>query len=240
MVYIAASLSNKQPRLLDNVIFCLIVLFYVIKSGQCVYYMTELCNQTLTSPGDRLQSQRNEEYENNLDCVLVLKTVQDSQIISIDYEWYELEKVNVTCIDYLEIYDGDSLDPRDLLDWICGKDDNPATPTVLSSGEILTLRFFTNTWVTGRGFSLIFTSFKPHGDCIGDDEYYCDNNRCIDSSLECDGINNCGDNSDESYCESSSSLVWLIVLLSIVGIILLALACLGIMNLTARLRQCKS
>ena len=35
------------------------------------------------------------------------------------------------------------------------------------------------------------------------DSFLCDNANCVPSIWECDGINDCGDNSDEDHCTGS-------------------------------------
>ncbi|XP_070562859.1 neuropilin and tolloid-like protein 1 [Ptychodera flava] len=219
----------------------ILLLLSVVEHVDSIYYMTELCNQTLTPTHDRILSQRGEVYERNLDCVLVLKARKKTMSVAIDYDWYDMQKVGNVCIDYFAIHDGDSLDPADLLDWICGRDDNPMTPTVFSTGNTLTLRLFTTTWVSGRGFSLIFASVEYHNIC-DDGKYHCHNDRCIDQSAACDGENNCGDNSDELYCQIKTKSIktdpiMLFMVFTVGGIVLLAVALYGLIHLVDRFRH---
>ena len=43
--------------------------------------------------------------------------------------------------------------------------------------------------------------------CNEDTEFTCDNHRCVNSSIRCDGKDDCGDNSDEQKCGKSSDIV---------------------------------
>ncbi|XP_062583661.1 mucin-5AC-like [Saccostrea cucullata] len=58
---------------------------------------------------------------------------------------------------------------------------------------------------SGRGFTAVVTAFteKSGANCSGTD-FLCDNNRCISTSLECDGEQNCVDNTDEASCSSTT------------------------------------
>ncbi|CAH1780013.1 unnamed protein product [Owenia fusiformis] len=60
----------------------------------------------------------------------------------------------------------------------------------------------------GYKFKIIMTSFYNSRVC---DEFKCRNRKCIDDSLKCDGVDHCGDNSDESTsyptkCKFSSGI----------------------------------
>ncbi len=53
--------------------------------------------------------------------------------------------------------------------------------------------------------ALAYADFS-YSECYNVREFVCLNHRCIDSTLRCDGIDHCGDNSDEqTACSTSSS-----------------------------------
>ncbi|GMR53207.1 hypothetical protein PMAYCL1PPCAC_23402 [Pristionchus mayeri] len=58
------------------------------------------------------------------------------------------------------------------------------------------------------GFHLSYSFFYRWSGpiCPGSLEFRCTNQRCIKASLHCDGIDNCGDGSDELSCDGSSSI----------------------------------
>lgn len=54
-------------------------------------------------------------------------------------------------------------------------------------------------------------------------QFDCGNGRCIFANLECNELNNCGNNEDEDECWTGVS-IWIIVLLFIICILVVALA----------------
>ncbi|XP_077981993.1 tolloid-like protein 2 [Glandiceps talaboti] len=168
-----------------------------IKFGCATVYMSEECGNTITSYGDRLRSQRSEYYTSNKDCTVTLTAPSGYSHLVLDIEWQDMEAATSTsCFDYVEIYDG-----RTTLSDLLIRDCGIVIPTDLySSGSSLTLRFHTNNVYSGKGFSLIFTSFNT-GNCTDSGEFSCSRGDiCIDQSLVCDCKENCGNAADEQLC----------------------------------------
>lgn len=44
---------------------------------------------------------------------------------------------------------------------------------------------------------MVFSAFQNQ-DCYVGSEFLCNNHKCIPATLECDGFDHCGDNSDEA------------------------------------------
>lgn len=72
-----------------------------------------------------------------------------------------------------------------------------------STGNNVTIRFVSDAHVNGRGFTLLLTAFHE-AECL-EEEFQCDNKRCIDNSLQCDSHDNCGDGSDN--CDIPAHLI---------------------------------
>ncbi|XP_070574880.1 low-density lipoprotein receptor class A domain-containing protein 2-like [Ptychodera flava] len=201
--------------------------------SQTTYYMDRQCDQTVSHEGARMYSQSQKYYRNNLDCVVTLKAKYDYQRVSIKFDWIDIESTVAGCPDYLEVYNGpDTNSP--LLKRLCGK---YIPQDILSSGQTITLRLYTDFTRTRRGFGLVFTSFHESRlrPCNGTTDYICNNGRCIDSSLECDARDNCGDVTDESGCPGNWLTVWVII--GIVLAFILLLSC-GVMILCACCGYC--
>ncbi|PRD26712.1 UNVERIFIED_CONTAM: Low-density lipoprotein receptor-related protein 3 [Trichonephila clavipes] len=85
---------------------------------------------------------------------------------------------------------------------LCGFQDLGINGKTYFSEKELRLLYHTSEGGMGfsNGFKLIFTVTKLDenaSSCSSPDQFKCDNGRCIWSGVTCDGINNCGDSSDE-------------------------------------------
>ncbi|GFO34741.1 low-density lipoprotein receptor domain class a [Plakobranchus ocellatus] len=92
----------------------------------------------------------------------------------------------------------------------------------------------------GRGFKYIITAFSDDQEKFGTcgASFECDNHLCIDRSLTCDGVDNCGDSSDEAgygraKCEEECGFICKFLTLGVtasifisVGSIVICLSCL--------------
>ncbi|KAH9493966.1 Suppressor of tumorigenicity 14 protein [Dermatophagoides farinae] len=72
------------------------------------------------------------------------------------------------------------------------------------------------------GFDLAITLYQEKDIHCGDN-YDCNNGRCIEPSLQCDGYNNCGNDLDEYNCPGQLSW-WMVGMLIPIAIIVVVLA----------------
>ncbi|KAJ8368669.1 hypothetical protein SKAU_G00086970 [Synaphobranchus kaupii] len=77
--------------------------------------------------------------------------------------------------------------------------------TVTSKSERMTIVLHSDRSFVDHGFSAEYEAINPSDPCPG--KFQCSNTRCIKSVLECDGWNDCGDNSDERNCKCTESQI---------------------------------
>uniref|UniRef100_A0A3Q3VTS8 Uncharacterized protein n=1 Tax=Mola mola TaxID=94237 RepID=A0A3Q3VTS8_MOLML len=81
---------------------------------------------------------------------------------------------------------------------LCGEKPE-GTVTETSKSHTMSVVFYSDASYVDRGFNAEFEAIDVKDPCPKD--FHCQNNRCIKSSLRCDGWNDCGDMSDELNCK---------------------------------------
>ncbi|XP_002739540.1 uncharacterized protein LOC100377643 [Saccoglossus kowalevskii] len=172
-------------------------------------------------------------YASNADCKLTI-TTEHRKRIHVRFETFDLTE-SINCYqDEVVVYDGKTFSSLLLSGTpygLCGNGMPPQYTEMVSSGNIVTVRFITDGIVSdNQGFSLIYTTFVPDEELTGEDSdcFMCtDGSMCIDNSLVCDGLENCLDSSDEEYAlcfddpndDSYSSFTWLTWMGTIFGVV---------------------
>ncbi|XP_071957479.1 low-density lipoprotein receptor-related protein 3-like [Antedon mediterranea] len=176
----------------------LVVLFATFTEGIDVDYLTTNCNNTITAQkGGIIEPESRLFYSNNVDCISSLKAPEGSQLLLQFYRFSLEDYVNNQCADKLVVYDG--LAPnssRRLTEELCGR---IRPENVESTGESVTIEFVSDEDGQSTGFGIFYTIFRD-APC-SEDEFECDNGKCIAASLKCDTYDMCGDNSDEANCD---------------------------------------
>ncbi|XP_065281380.1 low-density lipoprotein receptor-related protein 10-like [Dermacentor albipictus] len=137
------------------------------------------------------------ENDNNLDCNITFQTHSILQRFMLRFE-----RLSLGCRDHLVIFDGAHAIGPSKADLSCGSSPSDVGNTSIQ-GNYVTLRYTTDAESPqGSGFNLIITAYKnrltdrmPNLRCL---DFQCSNTLCISSNLTCDGVNHCGDNSDET------------------------------------------
>ncbi|KAL8608386.1 hypothetical protein ACOMHN_002619 [Nucella lapillus] len=182
--------------------------------------LVDMKDEVLSTVRLRLTSQA--VYRPLMSCTVVLRAPPQHRL-TVVVEWLDIAagRFSGACTDYLSAWNGEignrTTHVEGLDVTMCGQE---TPPSVMSEGRSVTLHFDSNTIEDGAGFSLLFTSFHHgfsllytpfhHGECSGD-EFRCDNDRCIDQRLKCDGDDNCGDGSDACLLSITTAALVLIV-----------------------------
>ncbi|KAH8315288.1 hypothetical protein KR074_003627 [Drosophila pseudoananassae] len=209
------------------------------------YYMQSLCKNHFLQQlyrkidGAVLWSQN----ERNLDCIITFQTHSVLQRFMLRFDMLQLD-----CNDHLLVYDGAHAVSTPKIDISCRNTKNTVN-ALLTRTNFVTLKYVTDGWGTdANGFKLVITSVKdpskcrvpeclspdPHYKLISLTEHTCKDfscatrEFCIHPDLLCDGVNHCGDNSDElvpNLCQSDASstvfgmdMTWFVLI--VVGVLL--------------------
>uniref|UniRef100_A0A8C2B309 Suppression of tumorigenicity 14a n=1 Tax=Cyprinus carpio TaxID=7962 RepID=A0A8C2B309_CYPCA len=86
---------------------------------------------------------------------------------------------------------------------LCGQ--LPANTMVTVNSNQVSVVFKSDSSQVDRGFSATYEVFDPSDPCP--DQFQCNNKRCINPSLRCDGWNDCGDSTDERNCKCDASMI---------------------------------
>ncbi|XP_070545531.1 suppressor of tumorigenicity 14 protein-like [Ptychodera flava] len=131
-------------------------------------------------------------YDNYAYCEWLIE-VTEGQVIQFDFTNIDIESSGSSCpYDYVRLYDG-STTASTLLGTFCGT----VTPeAITSSSNSLLVIFESDSSIQGAGFQATYASTVK----CSFGEFECDTSVCIDISLRCNSIDDCGDNSDESDC----------------------------------------
>ncbi|KAH9367248.1 hypothetical protein HPB48_013131 [Haemaphysalis longicornis] len=137
-------------------------------------------------------------YKSGITCHFTVKTNKGYRIVVV-FDALQFPGSVDNCSDALRISDTSNVSSP-----ICSS----TIKEISSKANFLNL-----TWTTGvgtapsvdDGFEAVITAYRPVSGYCSSSEYKCDNSRCVDKILACDGHNNCGDNSDETcsfggYC----------------------------------------
>ncbi|XP_054724716.1 uncharacterized protein LOC129234748 [Uloborus diversus] len=131
------------------------------------------------------------ENEDDMRCVVTFQTDSILQAFMLRFDHLALD-----CNDHLYIFDGAHEYGKYEFDLSC-RSTRTDVGTILTKSNYVTLKYITdNRSHAGNGFKLIITAVKKPG--AGCKNFRCLNDLCISLNLTCDGVNHCGDNSDET------------------------------------------
>ncbi|XP_014473566.1 PREDICTED: uncharacterized protein LOC106743854 [Dinoponera quadriceps] len=158
------------------------------------YQMTDICKKYFLRDlyrkidGAVLTSQN----ERDLNCAITFQTHSILQRFMLRFDQLHLD-----CNDHLYIYDGAHAVGSYKADLSC-RNTKQSVGAIYTRTNFVTLRYVTDAWGTKEnGFRLVITAVKdPKHTCK---DFRCTQNEfCIETDLLCDGVNHCGDGSDEA------------------------------------------
>lgn len=172
--------------------------------------------------------------ERDLDCAITFQTHSILQRFMLRFDQLQLD-----CNDHLYIYDGAHAVGSYKADLSC-RNTKHSVGAIYTRTNFVTLKYVTDAWGTNmNGFRLVITAVKdPKHTCK---DFRCTQNEfCIETDLLCDGVNHCGDGSDETpstLCANSEAstilgmqTTWFAValvflILSMAGLVTAAVLC---------------
>lgn len=159
------------------------------------YHVASLCKNHFLQQlyrkidGAVLRSQN----EPNLDCVITFQTETILQRFMLRFDQLQLD-----CNDHLLIYDGAHPIGNYKADLSC-RHTRQSVGHIFTRTNFVTLKYVTDAWGTeANGFHLVITAFKDKTESFCRDFRCAQKDFCISTDLLCDGVNHCGDNTDES------------------------------------------
>ncbi|XP_014249660.1 uncharacterized protein LOC106666759 isoform X2 [Cimex lectularius] len=186
--------SGRCFSTLVFVLFALAASQGIAKAKNIQYNMQSLCKshflqQVYRKIDGAVLKSRNER---NLDCVITFQTESILQRFMLRFDQLSLD-----CNDHLFIFDGAHAVGSYKADLSC-RNTKTAVGSLFTRTNFVTLKYVTDGWGTDlNGFNLVITAVKDYKhDCK---EFRCTMREfCIATDLVCDGINHCGDESDET------------------------------------------
>lgn len=129
-------------------------------------------------------------YPPQISCTWKIETSEE-KFLKVQFSRFFVGQDQDCARDYVQIDDNR----------LCGRDLKNKVVTVPSSR--LSVTFHSDSSLVQQGFTAEYEAYVPTNPCPG--RFKCSNNLCISLSLQCDGYNDCGDNSDERNCTCQAS-----------------------------------
>uniref|UniRef100_A0A8C9XS31 ST14 transmembrane serine protease matriptase b n=1 Tax=Sander lucioperca TaxID=283035 RepID=A0A8C9XS31_SANLU len=129
-------------------------------------------------------------YPPKTTCIWTVEAPKE-KFVKVQFNKFVLGKYSSECSgDYVDV-NGQRL---------CG---TKPRSTVVTRSNVMTITFVSDSSYVDQGFTAEYEAFVPTNPCPG--RFKCTNNLCINTTLQCDGWNDCGDASDEDNCKCEAT-----------------------------------
>ncbi|XP_066272197.1 procollagen C-endopeptidase enhancer 2-like [Branchiostoma lanceolatum] len=143
-----------------------------------------------------------DSYGDMANCIWTI-TVNDTRSVSMNFDFFDLEKEPDCSFDAVEVYQGNPEAGRKL-GTFCGNssaDDKYPTGQIRSNLHVMTVTFSSDLSMTRPGFLATYISAKRTDVTCAEDEFRCaDGSDCVPLSWRCDDATDCWDGTDENNC----------------------------------------
>ncbi|XP_046333612.2 low-density lipoprotein receptor-related protein 12-like isoform X1 [Haliotis rufescens] len=168
-------------------------------SAPTVYYLDDECNKTTRMTKDvrfQLTLHPNVHLRYNWLCTSTVKTDVAGDLLLVGVRSLNTVSTSSCTQNSLTIMDTDKETALNGMHGECGS--TMSNRSYTTQGDAVTLKFRTDDTTQIGQFDILVTSFNMaiNHTCLSS-RYLCNNNRCINKFLTCNGFDDCGDDSDE-------------------------------------------
>ncbi|XP_022249969.1 low-density lipoprotein receptor-related protein 3-like [Limulus polyphemus] len=146
---------------------------------------------------------------NNHTCVIYIINVKGpDEVVTVSFDDLDVEEssrmcLSPPCCDHNWLKVGPLLQAK--FKHYCGQGKARPDPVIIQ-GKALWIKFFTSSVLKGaRGFNLSYIVGDKNADQCQDNEFQCNNKKCILNRWRCNGFNECEDGSDEISCSDKTN-----------------------------------
>ncbi|XP_042882220.1 neuropilin and tolloid-like protein 1 isoform X1 [Penaeus japonicus] len=165
----------------------------------CRYHLQGDQGKITSADVDEHRLEYSRVHNHPIDCTWIVN-VKPRHRIFMSFKEFKLEKPNECDMNYIDIFE-EQTDLKNRVKHYCGSVADPFA----TNGTILQFRFFAIPKALNTKFVAWFTAFRErtsegeNSQC-SENEYDCDDARCIDISLRCNNVTNCQHEYDEEGC----------------------------------------
>ncbi|XP_071087822.1 uncharacterized protein [Haliotis cracherodii] len=168
-------------------------------SAPTVYYLDDECNKTISMTKDvrfQLTLYPNVHLRYNWLCTSTVKTDVAADCLLVGVRNLNTASTSNCIQNSLTIMDTNKETALNGIHGECGS--TVSNRSYTTRGDAVTLKFRTDDTTQFGQFDILVTSFNMAiNHTCSSSRYLCNNNRCINKFLTCNGFDDCGDDSDE-------------------------------------------